>query len=67
VIFFGWGYGSIRQVWSDGAGYFGVDTSDLHPQLGNYGTATITDIDGNLTHRSFRITGYPVYLPIMRK
>lgn len=64
-----WGSGtwSTRHVWSDANGYYGVDTSDLHLSLGTYGTATITDSDGNLTHRNFKIIGYPAYLPIVRK
>jgi hypothetical protein len=64
-----WGSGtwSTRRVWSDANGYYGVDTSDLLLNLGTYGTATITDSGGNLTHRGFRIIGYPAYLPIMRK
>ena len=44
---------------------FGVDTSDLHPFVGSYGSVQHTDRWGNQVIYYFTIRGYPLYLAVV--
>lgn len=56
-----------RRTWPDADGNYGIDTSDLPLSLGMRGSAQLADAVGNTTTRYFTITGYQVYLPVIRR
>ncbi len=64
---FWWGSGAYRHVYSDNTGRYGIDTSDLHPPLLSRGRVYLHDEAGNTTSIYFTVTGYPTFLPIMRR
>jgi len=47
-------------------GQYGLDASDLIPEIGGQGNILYIDRYGNQVYRSFIIRGYPQYLPVIR-
>ena len=62
-----WNYGVYRHTYSAGNGRYGVDTGDLHPPLLSRGRVYVHDEAGNITSIYFTVSGYPTFLPIMRR
>jgi hypothetical protein len=56
-----------RRTFSNSSGHYGVDTSDLHPPLLSRGRVYLRDEAGNSTSIYFTVTGYPTFLPIVRR
>ncbi len=59
------GYPITRYPLLEADGSFGMDTSDLFLKIGNSGRVTVGDLQGNLTHRDFMISGVMVFLPLV--
>jgi hypothetical protein len=63
-VFIPLSYGGVtRHVRPSADGHYGVDTSDLLPQVGAMGSIQYKDPHGNYVSRVYTIIGYPVYMP----
>ncbi|MCS7283222.1 MAG: hypothetical protein NZ769_07745 [Anaerolineae bacterium] len=54
-----------RRTMADASGRYRLDTRGLGLRLGETGLALLTDAEGNIVRRAFRVRGYPVYLPVV--
>ena len=59
--------GGLRRVFSGNSSQYGVDTGGLHPPLLSRGRIYLHDEAGNTTSIYFTVTGYPTFLPILRR
>ncbi len=70
AVFFASGRGAgfvYRRATADASGRYGMDTSDLRLRVGGVVSITVTDRGGNTFHRTIRITGYRVWLPLIER
>jgi hypothetical protein len=58
-------YTILRRPLQEADGSFGIDTSDIPLEIGNWGRVTVQDQLGNTTHLQFYIGGPRVYLPLV--